>query len=291
MIENAGEDLEQSIKIMLNETRRTKIQPKQWKYMKIKSITKKANKRMYMNYKRGLFLTNILSKCMETIQRNRNKKALNKNMQPFQNGGVNERSTTDNLFMMNNTIVEFRKQGKDLYIIFGDLEKCFDKLYLKDCIIELIEAGMPIEEAMYIYEMNKDIVAEVDTPHGMTEQFEIEEAVRQGTIFGTTMCGVATNRINRMGQPDPVILYESIEIGCPIYVDDIAGMGTNRQIENIGMKMGGLEVIKKFEFNNKEDKTEYMIIKNNKKEEEQKVRIEVRKGEVGKTEKYKCLGD
>ena len=290
-IENAGEDLEQSIKLMLNETRRTKIQPEQWKFMKIKSITKKMLKRMDMNYKRGLFLTNILSKCMETIVRNRNKEVLNTNMQPFQNGGVNERATTDNLFMINNTIAEFKKQGKDLYIIFGDLEKCFDKLYLKDCILELVEAGMPVEEAMFVYEMNKEITAVVDTPHGITAEFLIEEAVRQGTIFGTTMCGVSTNRINKMGQPDPVILYEEIEIMCPIYVDDIAGMGSNTQVESIGMKMGGLEVIKKFEFNNKEDKTEYMVIKNNKTEEEQEVRIEVRKGEVGKTQKYKCLGD
>ena len=211
-------------------------------------------------------------------------------MQPFQSGGVNNRSIADVLFIINNTIVEFKDKKKDLYILFGDLEKCFDKLYLKDCIIELTEAGMPVQEALYIYEMNKNITAVVDTPHGMTEEFNIEEAVRQGTIFGPTMCGVSTNRINKMGQPDPLILYETVEIGCPIYVDDMSGMGSKSRIENVGRKMAGLETTKKFVFNNEEDKTEYMVIKNSK-EKQEKAEIVVRKGEIGETVEYKCLGD
>ena len=141
-----------------------------------------------------------------------------------------------------------------------------------------------------MYEMNRNIKAIVDTPHGRTEEFEIEEAVRQGTIFGPTLCGVSTNRINKMGLPDPLILYESIEIECPIFLDDMSGMGTAKRIENVGMKMAGMEVTKKFQFNNDQDKTEYMVMKNNKKEEE-KVVITVRKGEIGRTKEYKCLGD
>ena len=178
----------------------------------------------------------------------------------------------------------------DLYILFGDLEKCFDKLYLKDCIIELVEAGMPIEEAVYIYEMNRNITAVVDTPHGLTEKFEIEEAVRQGTIFGPTLCCVSTNRINKMGNPDPLILHETIEIGCPVFIDDMSGMGTKNRIENVGEKMAGLEATKKYVFNNDQDKTEYMVMENSK-EGIEKAKVEVRKGEVGETEEYKCLGD
>ncbi len=288
---NAGADLENSIKLMLDTVRKEKQQPEQWRHMRIKSVSKKLTKRMDMNYKRGLFLTNILSKCMESILHSRNKLKLDESMHPFQNGGVNGMSYGDNLFMLNSTIWEFKKQKKNLYILFGDLEKCFDKLYLKDCIIEMEEAGMPVEEAIFLYEMNRNIKAVVDTPHGITEEFEIDEAVRQGTIVGSAMCGVSTNRINKMGQKDPTVVHGSIEIECPIFVDDIISMGSNNQIENTGRKMSGLEVTKKFQFNNKEDKTEYMVMKNNEKEEEQEIKIEVRKGKIKKTEDYKCLGD
>ena len=138
--------------------------------------------------------------------------------------------------------------------------------------------------------MNRNIEVDVDTPHGKTESFRIDEAVRQGTIFGATLCGVSTSRINKMGQPDPLILYRNIKIEYPIFVDDIACMGTKKQIENAGRKMNGLEATKKFEFNNKKDKTEQMIMNFSKKEAEE-ANVEVRKGVVGLTELYKYLGD
>ena len=59
--------------------------------------------------------------------------------------------------ILNSAIEEFRSKEEDLYILFADLEKCFDHLWLKDCIKEIVDAGMPIPEAMYIYEMNKKV--------------------------------------------------------------------------------------------------------------------------------------
>ena len=108
--------MEESIKMMMNESRKEKIQPEQWKTMRIKSTTKKAKKRMDMNYKRGLFLTNILSKCMERIFLDRRKGKIDQSMQPFQSGGVNNRSISDVLFILNNTIVEFRAQCRLLFL-------------------------------------------------------------------------------------------------------------------------------------------------------------------------------
>ena len=72
----------------------------------------------------------------------------------------------------------------------------------------------------------------------------IEEKVRQGTIFGTTLRGVATNRLNKMGNPDPLVLHHKILIQSPIYVDDIAGMGVKRQVENTGIKIKEVRTIK-----------------------------------------------
>ena len=68
-------------------------------------------------------------------------------------------------------------------------------------------------------------------------------------------------------------------------------MGTSKQIEEVGMKMNGLETTKKFEFNNKKDKTEILVIKSNKRKREEEVNINLRKGKVQKTEEYKYLGD
>ena len=72
-------------------------------------------------------------------------------MSPFQCGGVNNRGIADNLLLISTIIEEFKENRLDLYIRFADLEKCFDKLWLKDCIYEIIVAGMPEKEAWCIY--------------------------------------------------------------------------------------------------------------------------------------------
>ena len=289
-VENAGEDLEKSIRKMMNVMLKSKKPPKEWKRMRIKVTTKNKKKKMEMEYKRGLFLTNIVSKCVEKVLLNRRQEAIKKDMQPYQNGGTKGRAPCDNLFITNNVIEDYRERGENLYLLFADLEKCFDKLHLKDCIIEVVEAGVPVEEAIFIYEMNRDIEAEVDTPVGLTNKIHIEEAVRQGTVLGPPLCGVSTNRINKMGKNGGIILNKT-EIQCPIFVDDIIGMGGKVEVEDVGDKMNGLEKTKKFQFNNKKDKTEVLAMKFNKKEEIQTVTIDVRKGRIGRTENYKYLGD
>ena len=290
-IECAGEDLEESIKMMINKLFQEKVPPMEWKNMRIKVTTKNSKKKTEMEYKRGLFLTNIISKCVEKILLNRRRDLLQESMQPFQNGGIKGRSTCDNLFILNNVIEDYREREENLYLLFADLEKCFDKLHLKDCIIELENTGIPVEEVMFIYRMNKDIQAVVETPVGTTEKFDIKEAVRQGTVLGPPLCGISTNRlVNKMGKGGAIILNKT-EIQSPIFVDDILGMGGKKEIENVGEKMKGLEATKKFQFNNKQDKTEILAMKFNKKQDLEDIEINVRKGKVGKTEKYKYLGD
>ena len=208
----------------MNVMLKSKKPPKEWKRIRIKVTTKNKKKKMEMEYKRGLFLTNIVSKCVEKVLLNRRQEAIKKDMQPYQNGGTKGRAPCDNLFITNNVIEDYRERGENLYLLFADLEKCFDKLHLKDCIIEVVEAGVPVEEAIFIYEMNRDIEAEVDTPVGLTNKIHIEEAVRQGTVLGPPLCGVSTNRINKMGKNGGIILNKT-EIQCPIFVDDIIGMG------------------------------------------------------------------
>ena len=68
-------------------------------------------------------------------------------------------------------------------------------------------------------------------------------------------------------------------------------MGEKRQVENTGIKMNGLEKTKKFEFNNKQDKSEVMRMKFHKQNEMQEALIEVRKWKISQTKLYKYLGD
>ena len=196
----------------------------------IKPISKGKGDVRLMDSKRGLFLTNILSKVIEKLFKNRNKAKIESNITPFQCGGVRNRGINDNLLIVNSAIGEFRKNKENVYLLFADLEKCFDKLWLKDCIKDVIEAGMPDEEAMYIYKMNKNVKVTVDTPVGKTEMFKVEEVVRQGTITGPQLCSVTTDKINKL-EKAPELEICGVGIQYPLFVDDAIGIGSKKTIE------------------------------------------------------------
>ena len=294
MILNAGNDLKDSILQMINQVVMKKLVPIEWKEMIIKSISKGKGDLRTMDSRRGLFLTNIISKVVEKLFKNRNKKRIDSNLSPFQCGGVKNRGIVDNLLIVNSMIAEHKGNKKDGYLMFADLEKCFDKLWLRDCIKEVCEAGMPITEAVYLMKMNQDITAVVETPFGMTESFQVKEIVRQGTIWGPQLCGVSTDRINKMKGDDLIKTVSGVEVKSPVFVDDMNGMGDGKEIENMGRKMAVLEITKKFSFNNLCGKTEILPLtfKKRKKGNVENVPVvTVKKGQVLKTEEYKYVGD
>ena len=50
---------------------------------------------------------------------------------------------------------------------------------------------------------------------GITGSFEIEEVVSQGTIYGSTLCSIPTDRINKMRNQKPFVIGD-VEIKYPI---------------------------------------------------------------------------
>ena len=58
-------------------------------------------------------------------------------MSQYQIGGKKGRSTADTVITTNNIIHRNRTIGRKTNPVIGDAEKIFDKLWLKDCIVEL----------------------------------------------------------------------------------------------------------------------------------------------------------
>jgi len=286
----AGKDLEKSIKAMLNEILKTNLIPEEWNSIKIKSIFKNKGSKNDITNRRGLFITNVLSKSLEKIIIQRNQEVILENISPYQCGGLKNRGITDHLFTLNAAIDFHIYNKKELYLLFADTEKCFDKLWLQDCIIDLIELNFPPAEANLIYSMNKQAKAIIETPFGKTEPITLNEIVRQGTVAGTMLCGVSTDKVNVIGKTVKTNIGTNVQIESLIFVDDILGIGNKQTISNLGNNLSQMEITKKFTFNVK--KTQYVIInEKNKKEESQKLNIELKSGNIIQTNSYKYLGD
>ena len=135
-----------------------------------------------------------------------------------------------------------------------------------------------MQEAMYIYEMNKDVEAKIITPIGITESINLDEVVKQGTVGGQKMCGVSTDRINSMGK------YIDEGVKYLVFVDDMLGMGSKEKIREMNRKMQVLEITKKFRFNTKEGKTQWMVIGKKEEGDDEDVDLNEKAGTYNKSD-------
>ena len=72
-------------------------------------------------------------------------------MTKFQTGGMRGKGVTDNLFILRGIIDHSKYLGKELWISFYDIEKCFDSLWLEDCIYSLWSCGVQNDILYFTY--------------------------------------------------------------------------------------------------------------------------------------------
>ena len=164
--------------------------------MRIKSIHKKDSELLIDN-KTSLFQTNILSKLYERVLDLLTTEKVKIN--EHQCGGQKGCGTRDNMIMMRSVIDNNRRLNGKTYCYFADAYKCFDKFWLKDCLVELWRAGMREREVYMLYEMRKESNSVIEIPVGITDNITVHEIVKQGTIFCPKLCSVATENINGIG--------------------------------------------------------------------------------------------
>ena len=119
----------------------------------MKSIHKGRVKENIRENQRGIFLVNAVSKIYESALKIQNEKK-NENMPQMQTAGRKQTLTVDNLIILN--ITENQRQNKNkTFLFFADAKKCFDKLWLKDCPIEMYYLGYSSGTIRRLYEINK----------------------------------------------------------------------------------------------------------------------------------------
>ena len=260
----------------------------EWEKMEIKSIHKKGQ-RTKMPNKRGLFLTNNISKVYEKVVKSRNQEQFCTNITEWQTGGIRCRAPIDNTMVTLAIGERNRYLNKNTYLTFTDAEKCFDKLWLEDGINELWRLGTNVRDCIMIKRMNEVARIVVKTPLGPTREFMVERIVKQGTVYGPQICIGSMDKINLVGK-DVVTFYgPTLPIKAVAFVDDVTGAGgvttANSVIENCSI----LEEKKKMTFSNTNEKTEYMIIPA-KGDALKTVTAEVKRGSIQRVAEHKMLG-
>ena len=179
--------------------------------------------------------------------------------------------------------------GRNTYLTFTDAEKCFDKLWLEDGINELWRVGTNIRDCMLVKRMNEVARIIVQTPLGPTREFEVKRIVKQGTVYGPQICISSMDKVNLLGRNVTTFYGPDLEVCAVIFIDDVTGVGGVTSANNVIYNCSILEDQKKITFNNKDGKTEYLVIPSEG-DPIRTVTSQVKRGAIQRVGEHKMLG-
>ena len=288
MIKEGGQEMVLSLAKIINEVDRQQMVPIEWWMMEILSTHKKGDK-MLMNNKRGLFLTNNNSKVYERVVKERNAESFKKGITKWQTGGIKNRSTVDNIFIITSIIELNRYLKKTTCLLLTDAEKCFDKLWLDDRVFELWRCGTDVRDCMMIRRLNERAEVVVKTPVGETDTFTLKNIVRQGTVYGPQICIASMDKVNLVGRDVATYYGPELPIKAGVFVDDVNGIGEAEVANSVIYNCSILEERKKMTFSILNGKTEYMMI-GARQGQIESITNKVKSGEILRVKEHKALG-
>ena len=219
VFKNAGDGLLFSILAMTNSIKSSKVFPQNWSELWIKTLKKKKGSFKSLKNYRGIFIVPIISIIFEKLLKNRITPILKQNMSNFQNGGSKGKGVIDNLFLLRALIDHSKYMGKQLWLTFYDIEKCFDSLWLEDCINSLWDNGVKDDTLSLIYNLNVKANITIKTPFGDTQVLSLKNLVKQGTVLGPVLNNCSLDRVCKESLGYHI---GSVEIKSMEFVDDIA---------------------------------------------------------------------
>ena len=135
----------------------------------------------------------------------------------------------DNCFVVHLLEPAIKRCFPLISILLADAEKCFDKVWLEDGLLELHKLGCSEKDVMMLFRLNHIANKTIKTPVGDTEDFTIMNVVKQGTTHGPIICCAETSQVNN-GEESVKYQYEQVDVGVPVFMDDIMSAGDHDDV-------------------------------------------------------------
>ena len=171
-----------------------------------------------------LFVT-IFRSILDRLIYNDEYATIDSNLSDSNVGARKGRNTRDNIFVLNAVMNSIKKGKEDpVDIQVFDIEKCFDALWLQECINDIYEAGLQNDKLPLHFIENANAKVAIKTSLGVSKRFDIKNIVMQGSVWGSLFC---TTTIDKVGQlayenEDLLYMYKGLVAVPPIsMVDDI----------------------------------------------------------------------
>ena len=283
---NAGEGFFVALTRVLNMVKESLQIPPEWFELLIVTIFKNKGSRKQLEFYRGIFLSNIITKILEKVIKNRIRAYL-KNANPLQAGSRENRSTCDTLFLVYGAIDHAKYLRKQLFITLYDYSTCFDSLWLEDSMISLWDLGITSELFALIYKLNETAKIQVKTPFGLTEQFECSRIVKQGSVLSSNLCSTSTAQLcdeNYLGG----IYTGNFVLNDVLYVDDTTDLNDDiNEADESNQNIVNFSKRKRLNLNH----PKCGVLTINGKPHHSKPRLKIGDGEIPQVKTAKLLGD
>ena len=189
MFESAGDDLILAITKLMNLMKDEGVFPEALNLCNVTNAYKNKGERSSFDSYRGLFRTPIFRNILDRLLYNDLYETVDSNLTDSNVGCRKGRNIRDNLFVVNAITNEAKqKNAHPCDACTYDVRKCFDNLWLHECINDMWEAGIQNDKLNLLFQANTSARIAIKTANGTTERITITNSVMQGTVWGGLFC-------------------------------------------------------------------------------------------------------
>ena len=243
-----GENLKESLLILFNKIKETRIIPDFMQTTNICAIYKGKGDVTDLESDRGIFLVTILRTLLMKLVYNDIYPIVEKSMSDSNIGARKEKNIRNHIFVLNSVIFDVLK-GKSrnpVDIMVLDYKQMFDSECLFEVMNDLYEAGVVDDKFALIFEANRINKVAVKTPHGLSRRMDFEEIVMQGDVLAPLLSSLQVDTFGKECFVENKHLYmfkDTVPIGPLGMVDDLltissCGYKTNLLNQFLNCKTG-----------------------------------------------------
>ena len=197
MLKHLPENALVTILQIFNDIWTTGVFPESWRLATIIPIPKPGKNPAEPTNYRPIALTSCLCKTLERMINKRLVWYLESNnlITPIQSGFRSERSTNDHLIRLETFIRDAFVNREHVVAVFFDLEKAYDTTWRYGILKDLHDLGLKGRLPMFIQSFLEDRTIQVRVGSTLSDLYDQEQGVPQGSILSTTLFNIKINNI------------------------------------------------------------------------------------------------
>ena len=210
---------------LCNRIKAEQIFPEVLEKCDITAIYKNKGERNDFNNYRGIFRVPIIRAILDRLIYNDEYLTIDEALTDSNVGARKGRNIRDNIFILNavtNSVINGPEEAVDIQIF--DVEKCFDTLWVQECINDLFDAGFNNDKLPILYLENKNAKIAIKTANGTSKRETIHNIIMQGTVWGSLCCTATMDKLGQIVYKNEDLIYkykDEVDIPCLGMVDDI----------------------------------------------------------------------